>query len=91
LFTVYRGVGREADLVFSVPLKVFPKMKLEFFVLLEHKSSHDKHLFSQFEIPGFNPGAYYPAKGLSPAGYSCCVLSWKRACKMGEVFAGRGF
>ena len=39
--------GKEADLVFSVPLKAFPKVKLEIFVLLEHKSSHDKNLFSQ--------------------------------------------
>ena len=27
--------GKEADLVFSVPLKAVPKMKLELFVLLE--------------------------------------------------------
>ena len=39
--------GKEADLVFSVPLKAFPKMKVELFILLEHKSSHDKNLFGQ--------------------------------------------
>ena len=36
-----------ADLVFSVPLKINPKINLKIFILLEHKSHYDPHLFTQ--------------------------------------------
>ena len=36
-----------ADLIFSVPLKNHPKIKLKIFILLEHKSRYDPHLFTQ--------------------------------------------
>ena len=39
--------GKSADLIVSVPFKDFPKIKLRVFILLEHKSSYDKSLFSQ--------------------------------------------
>ncbi len=39
--------GKSADLIVSVPFKAFPKIKLRVFILLEHKSSYDKSLFSQ--------------------------------------------
>ncbi len=39
--------GKSADLIVSVPFKDFPKIKLRVFILLEHKSSYDKQLFSQ--------------------------------------------
>lgn len=38
---------KRADLILSVPFKAFPKKKLELLILLEHKSSYDKNLFSQ--------------------------------------------
>ncbi len=38
---------KRVDLIFSIPFKVQPKIKLELLVLLEHKSFHDKNLFSQ--------------------------------------------
>ncbi len=39
--------GKSADLIVSVPFKDFPEIKLRVFILLEHKSSYDKQLFSQ--------------------------------------------
>ena len=36
-----------ADLIFSVPLKQNPKIKFKIFILLEHKSHYDPHLFTQ--------------------------------------------
>ncbi len=38
---------KRADLIFSVPFKKIPKMKLTLFILLEHKSYYDKNLFHQ--------------------------------------------
>ncbi len=38
---------KRADLVFSVPLKARPKIKVKIFILLEHKSYYDPELFSQ--------------------------------------------
>ena len=38
---------KRADLVYSVPLKSYPKFKLKIFILLEHKSYYDKNLFNQ--------------------------------------------
>ena len=38
---------RQADLVFSVPLKNKPKSKIKIFILLEHKSYYSKTLFKQ--------------------------------------------
>ena len=38
---------QKADLVFSLPLKATPRMKLKFFILLEHKSFYDEKLFNQ--------------------------------------------
>ena len=40
--------GKRADLIFSVPLKDHPKMRLKLFILLEHKSQYEKALYSQF-------------------------------------------
>ena len=39
--------NKRADLVFSVPLKGYPKVRLKIFILLEHKSYYDKDLFDQ--------------------------------------------
>ena len=39
--------GKRADLIFSIPFKRAPKIKVRFFILLEHKSSYDKNLFDQ--------------------------------------------
>ena len=39
--------GKQADLVFSMPLKDEPKIKLKTFILLEHKSKYDPKLFTQ--------------------------------------------
>ena len=39
--------NKRADLVFSVPLKKNPSIKLKIFILLEHKSFYDKNLFDQ--------------------------------------------
>ena len=39
--------GKRADLIFSVPLKAHPKIKLRIFILLEHKSHYEKALYSQ--------------------------------------------
>ena len=36
-----------ADLIYSVPLKKDPKVTLKIFILLEHKSRYDPHLFTQ--------------------------------------------
>ena len=38
---------KRADLVFSVPLKEDDKIHLKIFILLEHKSSYNKELFTQ--------------------------------------------
>ena len=38
---------KRADLIFSLPFKDYPKIKLKIFILLEHKSRYDKNLFSQ--------------------------------------------
>ncbi len=40
--------GKRADLIFSVPLKNHPKIRLKLFILLEHKSQYEKALYSQF-------------------------------------------
>ena len=40
--------GKRADLILSVPFKTPPKIRLRIFILLEHKSAYDKHLFGQF-------------------------------------------
>ena len=39
---------KRADLIFSLPFKDYPKIKLKIFILLEHKSRYDKNLFGQF-------------------------------------------
>ena len=39
--------GKQADLVFSMPLKDEPQIKLKTFILLEHKSKYDPKLFTQ--------------------------------------------
>ncbi len=39
---------KRADLIFSLSLKNHPKKRVRVFVILEHKSSYDKDLFSQF-------------------------------------------
>ena len=39
--------AKRADLIFSLPLKDYPKNKVKIFVLLEHKSHYDKNMFSQ--------------------------------------------
>ena len=36
-----------ADLVLSFPFKNYPRKRIEFLVILEHKSYHDKYLFEQ--------------------------------------------
>ena len=38
---------KQADLVFSMPLKDEPQIKLKTFILLEHKSKYDPKLFTQ--------------------------------------------
>ena len=38
---------KRADLVFSVPLKSYPSLKVKILILLEHKSAYDPQLFSQ--------------------------------------------
>lgn len=38
---------KQADLVFSVPLKGYPETKVKIFILLEHKSQYDPKTFSQ--------------------------------------------
>ena len=40
--------GKSADLIFSLPFKHYPKNRVKILILLEHKSSYDKNLFSQF-------------------------------------------
>ena len=39
--------GKRADLIFSVPLTSHPKVRLNIFILLEHKAHYDKELHSQ--------------------------------------------
>ena len=39
--------NKRADLVISCPFKDQPQIKIRIFILLEHKSQHDKDLFSQ--------------------------------------------
>ena len=39
--------NKTADLVFSLPLKAYPKSRVKIFILLEHKSHYDKDMFSQ--------------------------------------------
>ena len=39
--------GKRADLIFSVPLTSHPKIRLNIFILLEHKAHYDKELHSQ--------------------------------------------
>ena len=39
--------AKRADLIFSLPLKDYPKNRVKIFILLEHKSHHDKHAFGQ--------------------------------------------
>ena len=38
---------KQADLIFSVPLKKKPKSKIKIFILLEHKSHYSKKLYKQ--------------------------------------------
>ena len=38
---------KQADVVFSLPLKAKPKTKVKIFILLEHKSHYDSGLFNQ--------------------------------------------
>lgn len=38
---------KKADLIISVPFRNLSKVKLELFVVVEHKSQHDKNLFTQ--------------------------------------------
>ena len=39
--------AKRADLIFSLPLKDYPKNRVKIFILLEHKSHYDKHMFGQ--------------------------------------------
>ncbi len=39
--------NKSADIVFSLPLKDYPKSRVKIFIILEHKSSYDKDMFSQ--------------------------------------------
>ena len=39
--------AKRADLIFSLPLKDYPKNRVKIFILLEHKSRYDKNAFGQ--------------------------------------------
>ena len=39
--------AKRADLIFSLPLKDYPKSRVKIFILLEHKSHYDKNAFGQ--------------------------------------------
>ncbi len=38
---------KRVDLIFSLPFKNYPKIRVKIFILLEHKSHYDKNLFNQ--------------------------------------------
>ena len=40
-------IGKQADLIFSVALKTFPKRRIKIVLLIEHKSYYSKDLFKQ--------------------------------------------
>ena len=40
--------AKRADLIFSLPLKDYPKHRVKIFIILEHKSHYDKNMSSQF-------------------------------------------
>ena len=40
--------AKRADIIFSLPLKDYPKHRVNIFIILEHKSHYDKNMSSQF-------------------------------------------
>ena len=59
-----------ADLVFSVPFKKKPKLKVKIFILLEHKSSYDRQLFTQL----LNYQTLIHERAVQETGYSMPVI-----------------
>ena len=55
--------GKRADLIFSVPLKAHPKIRLKIFILLEHKSHYEKALYGQ--MLGYQVLMREPPKGVA--------------------------
>ena len=87
---------KRADLVFSVPLKKTPKTNLRIFILLEHKSSYDRGLFTQL----LNYQTYIHEQTLKESGRPQPVIpvlfyhgktSWKWKLSFQEAFFGEFF
>ena len=87
---------KRADLVFSVPLKKTPKANLKIFILLEHKSSYDRRLFTQL----LNYQTYIHEQTLKESGHPQPVIpvlfyhgktSWKWKLSFQEAFFGDFF
>ena len=87
---------KRADLVFSVPLKKTPKTNLRIFILLEHKSSYDRGLFTQL----LNYQTYIHEQTLKESGRPQPVIpvlfyhgktAWKWKLSFQEAFFGEFF
>ena len=88
--------GRQADLVFSVPLKSKPKAIIKIFILLEHKSKYDLQLFHQL----FRYQTHLIEKNLSENGNILHIIPvvfyhgkkpWEWKLSFQEAFAGENF
>ena len=86
--------GKQADLVFSMPLKDAPQTKIKIFILLEHKSKYDLKLFSQL--------LYYQAllheQSMRDTGRACPIIPvvfyhgkapWRGPKTFQEAYYGR--
>ena len=86
--------GKQADLVFSMPLKRSPQTKVKIFILLEHKSKYDLKLFSQL--------LYYQAllheQSMRDTGRACPIIPvvfyhgqapWRGPKTFQEAYYGR--
>ena len=87
---------QRADLVFSVPLKKTPETNLRIFILLEHKSSYERGLFTQL----LNYQTYIHEQTLKESGRPQPVIpvlfyhgktAWKWKLSFQEAFFGEFF
>ena len=84
--------AKRADLVISCPFKAKPQTKVRIFILLEHKSQHDKDLFSQLlDYQCAMRRHSIKENGLSPAYYPCAFLPWEKTLTVEENPTRRGF
>ena len=85
---------RQADLVFSVPLKDKPQSKIKIFILIEHKSHYSKSLFKQ--ILDYQNAIYQGDKSgdiisVVPIVFYHGKTSWSWRTSFKEGYAGKHF